>query len=317
MLKYFTGKKNDSGELIREPVSKKWREDTLAHYSMKQKRYNSFENEWDCCTDFGSDDDSDGDDDDDGDPSFIVHTAEIDDVHAPYRPANAALSPISDPHENDAEWLPVLPDEGDPCEDEILQFAHTYLGSTLPEPLPSFIPRIELSHRKTVLKMIGMSCSTATDVYHRPRALLALDFVRRLFSKEDVSSEEWDLSRSNRAFIGFSHRFSAIRRLSSKTGTVFMFDFGTGSSQKWKLATITAKHALMICRLDPQMREDEIAHFLVTRGIPFRTLQASNTLLRTPPRNTHPPSRPHAVLWAINLLCRITMPTLFNTAAFY
>ena len=67
-------------------------------------------------------------------------TAEIDDVHAPYCPPNAALSPVSDPHENDAEWLPVIPNEGDPCEDEILQFTHTYLGYTLPEPLPSSIP---------------------------------------------------------------------------------------------------------------------------------------------------------------------------------
>ena len=38
----------------------------------------------------------------------------------------------------------------------------------------------------------------------------------------------------------------------------------------------------MICRLDPQMREDEIVHFLVMKGIPFRTLQASTTLLRAP-----------------------------------
>ncbi len=61
-----------------------------------------------------------------------------------------------------------------------------------------------------------------------------------------------------------------------------MFDFGTGSLQKWKIATVTARHTLMICRLDPQMKEEEIARFLVTRGIPFRTLQASTALLRTP-----------------------------------
>ncbi len=175
-----------------------------------------------------------------------------------------------------------MPDEGDPCEDEILQFLHMYLGYTLPNPIPSSVPQIEPIHRKTVLKMIGMSCSTATDIYHRPRTLMALDFVRRLFSKERVSSEEWDLSRSNRAFICFSGRFSTIRRLSSNIGAVFMFDLAAGSSQKWKLATTTARHALMICRLDPQMREDEIARFLVTRGVPFRTLQSSTTLPRTP-----------------------------------
>ncbi len=195
--KVFHWDKNNSREFIRESVSKKWREGTLAYYSTKQKRYNSFENEWDCCTDFGSDDDCDSDSDGDGDANFIVDTTEIDDTHAPYRPPNASPSRISDPHEHDSEWLPEMPDEGDPCEDEILQFVHTYLGYTLPEPLPSSIPQIEPSHRKTVLKMIGMSCSTATDIYNRPRALLALDFVRRLFSRETISPEEWDLSRSN------------------------------------------------------------------------------------------------------------------------
>ncbi len=61
-----------------------------------------------------------------------------------------------------------------------------------------------------------------------------------------------------------------------------MFDLGDRSHQQWKLATTAARHALTVCRLDPSMREDEIARFLVNRGIPFRTLQKSDTLRRGP-----------------------------------
>ncbi|KJA19629.1 hypothetical protein HYPSUDRAFT_117799, partial [Hypholoma sublateritium FD-334 SS-4] len=48
----------ESDGYIREQVSKKWRQDTLADYSAKQARYDSFANEWDCSSEFGSDDES-------------------------------------------------------------------------------------------------------------------------------------------------------------------------------------------------------------------------------------------------------------------
>ncbi|KJA23416.1 hypothetical protein HYPSUDRAFT_111787, partial [Hypholoma sublateritium FD-334 SS-4] len=50
---------------IRKQVSKKWHEDTLSDYSAKQIRYDSHFNEWDCSSEFGSDDESDGSRDDD------------------------------------------------------------------------------------------------------------------------------------------------------------------------------------------------------------------------------------------------------------
>ncbi len=49
----------ESNGYIREQVSKKWRQDTLGGYSTKQARYDSFANEWDCSSEFGSDDESD------------------------------------------------------------------------------------------------------------------------------------------------------------------------------------------------------------------------------------------------------------------
>ncbi|KJA13375.1 hypothetical protein HYPSUDRAFT_151668, partial [Hypholoma sublateritium FD-334 SS-4] len=64
--KVFRWVKDDVTNIyIREQVSKKWREDTLGDYSAKQTRYDSFLNEYDCCSAFGSDDESDENDEDD------------------------------------------------------------------------------------------------------------------------------------------------------------------------------------------------------------------------------------------------------------
>ena len=56
---------DDANVYVREQVSKKWREHTLGDYSTNQVRYNPFLNEYDCCSQFGLDDESDEDESDD------------------------------------------------------------------------------------------------------------------------------------------------------------------------------------------------------------------------------------------------------------
>ncbi|KJA14090.1 hypothetical protein HYPSUDRAFT_209003 [Hypholoma sublateritium FD-334 SS-4] len=286
--KVFHWIKTSAGHFVREAVSKKWREDTLADYSAKQKRYNSFDNEWDCFTDFGSDDECDSDDVDDADIGFFINDEEVSEANAPYDPS-PPLPPNRDPHEYNSDWLQTST-VITAFEEEIIDIAQKFFGFVCPLPAPSG-PPVAPNNQKNVLKLLGLSWDKSVDVFKQPRALLAFDFVRRLCAKWSIS-DEWDLSRGNRAYIAFSSRFSTIRRLESKIGPVFMFDLAKHSSQQWKLATTAARHALTICRLDPGMREDEIARFLVNRGIPFRTLQKSDALGRgprfPPPKVVHP-----------------------------
>lgn len=58
--------------------------------------------------------------------------AEVNNANAPYCPPDVVPFPISDPHKYDDEWLLTIPDEGDPFEDEILQFAHRTCSDDLP-----------------------------------------------------------------------------------------------------------------------------------------------------------------------------------------
>ena len=81
-----------------------------------------------------------------------------------------------------------------------------------------------------------------------------------------------------------------------------MFDFKDSSTVEWKLTVKTASHALLVCRLDSQLDESDLANYLLRNGIPFHTLQLSTTLSRSPIARHPPlviPFRPaeHAFTW--------------------
>ena len=67
-----------------------------------------------------------------------------------------------------------------------------------------------------------------------------------------------------------------------------MFNFKEHSTVKWKPTITTPMHALIVCRLDPQLDETGLAIYLLENGIPFDTLQLS-TMLSWSPLSTHPP----------------------------
>jgi hypothetical protein len=52
-----------------------------------------------------------------------------------------------------------------------------------------------------------------------------------------------------------------------------MFDFGQLATVSWNIAMYTALAALMICRLYPELRDEDIAVELTQLGVPFCTLQ--------------------------------------------
>ena len=173
--KVFHWVEASSGQFVREAISKKWREDTLADYSDKQKRYNSFDNEWDCCTGWGSDNECDSDCDDDADASFLINDEKVREENAPYRAAGFP-APNPDPHEYDSEWLQT-PSVNTTFEDEIVDIAQFFFSFVCPLPTPSLGPPIDPTNRKKALKLLGLSWDKLVDVFTQPRALLALDFL--------------------------------------------------------------------------------------------------------------------------------------------
>ncbi len=138
--KVFHWAKDSSGNgYVREQVSKKWRQDILGQYSSNQSQYDSYFNEWDCCSELGSDDELEEEEESSEDTLFedydemnvespVTQTTPIGlDVHLDPDGDNEEGPPCYSQPE-DAAYSPSI----DGLEEEVLEEAHIYYGFILP-----------------------------------------------------------------------------------------------------------------------------------------------------------------------------------------
>ncbi|KJA28283.1 hypothetical protein HYPSUDRAFT_197188 [Hypholoma sublateritium FD-334 SS-4] len=259
--KVFRWIKDVTGDgYIRTQVSKKWREDTLSDYSVKQAQYDSHFNEWDCSSELGSDDESDGLVDDDERPGEDIYFMDFDEVHLEtLAPSIATAGPEENlgAFDDNEEWLPFCHQPRDTAfhpsldalEEEIMETASTYFGYTSPLPLTAFPPLKNEQRQKHILRYLGFSWNESTPVlFNRPRILALVDFIDRLSGTGDISSDEWDIDYKHRASVAFTERFQYILEILGPNGPLFMFNFHDRSTVKWKLAVTSATHALLVCQ---------------------------------------------------------------------
>ncbi len=127
-----------SNGYVREQVSKRWRQHTLGEYSSKQVRYDSYYNEWDCCSELGSDDEEDDHDNEESleeDTPFEDYDQISAEQFAPQKTAIGSDSHLD--HIDDTEETPPIchqPQDASFCpsvdglEEEALEVAHHILG---------------------------------------------------------------------------------------------------------------------------------------------------------------------------------------------
>ncbi len=286
--KVFHWSKDTLGSYVRELVPKRWREDTLGEYCSKQVQYDSYFNEWDCCSELGSDDGMDDHGDNEG-PEEESHFEDYDQLNVERLASQMTSTGLGDPVDDNEDWLPFCyqPQDTAYCpsidglEEEVLEEAHMYFGYISPLP-PATLPAItNVQQQKHVMRFLGFSWATSfSALFNRPRILNLANFIDRMSASHPVviSMDEWDVNRENRASVTFMHRFKAIVEISSPKGPLFMFNFHERSTVKWKLTVTSATHALLVCRLHSDFKEKDIALYLLRRGIPFYTLQESTTL---------------------------------------
>src|SRR5271168_1246968 len=172
---------------------------------------------------------------------------------------------------------------------EVHCILYLYFGYIPNIPIPQFqdpVLESETDMRRFV-RFLGMTWDDLPlSGFKTDQISAAATFAKLLYTKESsIPADIWDLCRENRQSVLFSAHLKAVHPVGEN---LFMFDFGKHSTVKWKLTVTTPAHALLICRLDPQLDEISLAHYLLENGIPFHTLQASTTLSRSP-LSTHPP----------------------------
>jgi hypothetical protein len=294
--KVFEWVENDNGDLFREAVSKKMREDVLADYPARQIYYDPIENEYDCCREYDSGAPGEASNDyDNADDTISWGDSDVgegqlgdDRVLVPRAPSPGV--------EIDDNWdTPMAPDPMSPDNftAEVHHILDLYFGYTPIIPIPQFtepVLRSEADMRRFV-RFLGIPWKgLPLPAFGTDQISAAATFIRQLYTKgSSLSVDVWDVSRENRHSVFFSARLKAVRSLGdSDPPNLFMFDFKEHSTVKWKLTVTTPMHALVVCRIDPQLDETGLAIYLLENGIPFHTLQLSTTLSRSPP-STHPP----------------------------
>ena len=289
--KVFEWTEDDNGVLCRQAVSKKMREDILGTYRESQIYYDPIENEYDCCEEYDSGAPGGPSYYDDDDMAYYgndVDTNQADENRIPSPRVPSPEVEIDDSWNLQSVETPN-PTSPDNFIAEVHRILFMYFGYTPLIPVPTFPSPVLKTNpdRRRFVRFLGIGWQDHLDpAFETSQISAASNFVRCLHTKNSsISADEWDLSKNNRQSIFFSTRLKAIRCVGQ---SLFMFDFKERSTVKWKLTVRTASHALLVCRLDPQFDESDLAYYLLQNGIPFHTLQLSTTLSRSP-ISKHPP----------------------------
>ncbi|KAF7771104.1 hypothetical protein Agabi119p4_7078 [Agaricus bisporus var. burnettii] len=252
-------------KFVRTAVLKADRLDTLNWYSPAQKRYNAFDNEWDCCQDWGED---------------LDEEDRITDDPRPPPPSTQAMAP---PISQSPEWM------AERLTEEVERILYRYFGFVAPIPLPAPGDKpATVEEKKSLVSTLGLhNVDLSNPFFDGPLAWATYSFLKPFTSKDGSarpSADTWDLCESNRLTLLYSKRFSAIRTIRRESETWYMFDFAAANvSVTWNIAISTVAAAFYVARLKDNLSDADVAHELVMEGIRFHTVQRLDSLVPADP----------------------------------
>ena len=257
---------------MRVRVKKTCNEDVYSEYRPSQRSFNAFSNEWDFCHEFhfGSDEgyNSDSDSDDyfnsDKECDNIIGDGrdDIDDGSASLtRPS----SPQGGPMDTDTDDIPQPSDPQDVLDTAKLVYGYVSPYDHARAPPTRFSWRALLGYLGFVNNLSELSVSELDE-----RAMIL--FFDNLSKGSRIPSHLLDLT--NGTFTSSSlFDFSTIRR---PFADLFVFYSPRSTACRWVLGVHSSAAALYVCRYiltNPAAHTLlTVAHRLVERGIPFRTL---------------------------------------------
>ncbi|KDR65597.1 hypothetical protein GALMADRAFT_148555 [Galerina marginata CBS 339.88] len=281
--KVFVWERDYNNRIVRQVVPVNQREMIQQHGRYNNSYYDSFTNECDYFDEFFEDDISTLDDLDNG-TCFYELNEDIDP-----KPIAEKIEVHTELH-NSGYYFQRY--EG--SIDEIINTLKLYFGYTQPKREYRELPVSDEKKIKKFLRILGIPIKIISDgVFKEQEIKEAVDFVFRL-AEDNVHKEEWDLGTSGTQGLIIHPRLKYLRIMhipipdTSDYQTFFMFDFKDKATVKWNLTVYSAYHAMIICRLDPNMNEEDIALFLLGNGMLFRTFRLKSTLEYKEDRYTPP-----------------------------
>ncbi|XP_006464140.1 hypothetical protein AGABI2DRAFT_145251 [Agaricus bisporus var. bisporus H97] len=170
---------------VRTRVRNDEQEDTLNSHSDKQMKYNAFDNEWDCCREWGEDPDEDD----------VAELTILPDVQT-----NMTADELKDQR----------------LGKEVGRLLYEYYGWVVPLPLPlpqPHVTRLAEEKRRSLKAVLGLEYNILdSDFFQTPLAKAAMAYIQLLAAKDVVhpAGEVWDLSEENRLNLVYSHSRNSI-----------------------------------------------------------------------------------------------------------
>jgi len=159
--------------------------------------------------------------------------------------------------------------------DALLQVLHDVYGfipplAMAPQHPAQAVPEVTTSTRKLVSALVGVDEHRLTDLLKSYSGQLAAKFAQNLANCNTTpGADVFDLIAGNYKSLAGSDRLKTLTKIGDD---LFVFNL-KGDLHKWRLAVTNVVDALLVCRLPPPMSAYELAYEILTRGIPFRTLQ--------------------------------------------
>jgi hypothetical protein len=286
--KVFMWKRTESGEYRRQSFYQAENESYLSDYGKNQKVYDSFSNEWDCCSEFGEmteDDVDDADIDEDFEDFSAASPPPEAPVADPPMPAVSQLAvvdrsfSVARPAQISFDWHKDF---------ETSKLMYEFYGFVAPLPLPTLPTTISQRERGLISTVVGLTRDDS-EFFASPLASFAYEFLRSLDNSKSLKNSSWDLADGNRMSIADSELFRRMRLVGDGEDKWYIFDFKDAATVPWMVALPNVVDALYVCRLDQigglRITDFEVARELLYHGIQFSTLLPIRPLpLSTTPR---------------------------------
>jgi len=260
---------SQNGSWVRNRLTRNEHEAIFDMFGEKNSIYNSVLNEWDCGP-FEQDDDDDEDEDDFFDRLW---DGTLEDYGKDTEPPTLA-SMITAAPSGGYDFEPHSPLE-------ILFYFYGFVPplETAPQrPLPSVVTEAQKRDLSNIVGYDRIPDDFCTSVMGRTAILFLSQWSINPVSIP--SADLLDLASGNHMPLAGTHRVKSIIKL--RDG-IFVFDYGKTSNVQWKIGVHNILDALFICRLKPEMSEQEIVLQLIYRGVQFHTfLPFRNFLMQEP-----------------------------------
>ncbi|KAF4618020.1 hypothetical protein D9613_012862 [Agrocybe pediades] len=280
--KVYVWRKDHNDVYVRESVSKRFHQDTLCEYAEAQVRYNSFLNEYDCCSDFGEWEDEEIED---REAIYSHDYNQAETYHVPLASTSTTTieSQMDTRELHGEESIHGALEPGTIALQEVETLESIYILSEFMGFVPPVSPQHPASNFSWTaqdLKKYGFMIGTQqleADFPESPFSAHARLFLEKMSSTDHASFPtplEWDIYKECRAPVANSFWLRRVRILKRHdTGNnVYMFDADAEATLQWTIAVEDPAAALMACRWTGKDTDYELCRSLLGRGVAFRML---------------------------------------------